>query len=66
MAWPPGEHTEVLIAQANQLLTDVSVVRYDVSLNRALIELEGSGLVIASSSRKFISLMAVCVMPTPF
>jgi hypothetical protein len=41
MAWPPGEHIEVLVAQAKQLLTDVSVVRHDVSLNRALIDLEG-------------------------
>ena len=41
MAWPPGKHIEVVIAQAYQALTDVRVVRQDISLHRALIDLEG-------------------------
>ncbi len=41
MAWPPGKHLETLIKQAQQLLTQVQIIRYDVSLNRALLDLEG-------------------------
>ena len=41
MAWPPGKHIETLIAQAQQVLADMRIVRHDVSLSRALIDLEG-------------------------
>jgi len=41
MAWPPGKHLEALIKQAQQVLTHIQIIRYDVSLNRALIDLEG-------------------------
>jgi hypothetical protein len=43
MAWPPGDHIETLIAQAQQLLADVRIIRHDVGLHRALIDLEGQG-----------------------
>lgn len=41
MAWPPGKHIEDVIAQAHQALAEVRVVRQDISLHRALIDLEG-------------------------
>lgn len=41
MAWPPGKHLENVIAQAKTLLTDVRIVRYDVSHTRAILDLEG-------------------------
>ena len=41
MAWPPGEHIENVIAQAKELLTDVRILRHDVSQVRAIIDLEG-------------------------
>jgi hypothetical protein len=41
MAWPPGEHFDTLIDKARQVLTGVHIIRYDVSLRRALIDLEG-------------------------
>lgn len=41
MAWPPGTHIETLITQARRLLTDCRIVRHDVGLHRALIDLEG-------------------------
>ena len=42
MAWPPGKHIETIIAQAQQALADVRIVRHDLGLRRALIDLEGS------------------------
>ena len=44
MAWPPGKHIETLIAYAQQVLTDVRVIRQDESLHRALIDLEAQWL----------------------
>lgn len=41
MAWPPGKHIEALIAAASQKLTDVRIMRREVGLSRALIDLEG-------------------------
>jgi hypothetical protein len=41
MAWPSGKHIEALIDKARQILADVRIIRYDVSLQRALIDLEG-------------------------
>jgi len=41
MAWTFGEHIENLIAQAQNLFANVSIIRYDVSRKRAIIDLEG-------------------------
>lgn len=41
MAWPPGDYFENLIRKAQQILSDVHVNRFDISVNRGLIDLEG-------------------------
>ncbi len=41
MAWPSGKHFETLIAQAYHVLSEVRLIRHDVGLHRALIDLEG-------------------------
>jgi len=42
MARTSGEHIEKLIAQANEFLTDMSILRYELSQQRAIIGLEGN------------------------
>lgn len=41
MAWPSRKHIEDLIRTARAVLTGVRIVRHDVGLRRALIDLEG-------------------------
>jgi len=41
MARTSGEHIENLIARIQNLFNDVSIIRYDVSWKRAIIDLEG-------------------------
>lgn len=41
MAWPPEKHIQTVIAQAEQVLTEVRIIRHNVNSSRALIDLEG-------------------------
>ncbi len=42
MARTSGEHIEKLIAQAKEFLTDVKIIRYELSQQRAIVDLEGN------------------------
>lgn len=42
MAWPPEQHFEELILQAQQELQDVHIIRRDVGQSRALIDFEAT------------------------